>query len=87
MANSPAPTGSTPRSRSVSFDIAAVIVLATALIGAAMFRVATTGSATNLDLCSFTLSMEDMTTIAALGRPDSPRYGRLWGGDPATEER
>jgi 2,5-diketo-D-gluconate reductase A len=39
--------------------------------------------AENLDLGGFALSEEEMRGISALGRPD----GRLWGGDPETEER
>ena len=42
--------------------------------------------AANLDL-ALVLSEEEVERISALGRPGSPRYGRLWGGDPATEER
>ena len=42
--------------------------------------------AANLEL-AFALSEEEVERITALGRPGSPRYGRLWGGDPATEER
>ena len=43
--------------------------------------------AENLDIAGFALSEEELEEITALGRPGSPRYGRLWGGDPATEER
>ena len=43
--------------------------------------------AANIDIAGVTLSEEHMDRISALGRPDGPRYGRLWGGDPATEER
>ena len=43
--------------------------------------------AANLDIGGFTISEGDMSRIGELGRPDGPRYGRLWGGDPATEER
>jgi hypothetical protein len=38
----------------------------------------------NLD---FVLSGDDVARISSLGRPDSPQHGRLWAGDPATEER
>lgn len=43
--------------------------------------------AANFDIGGFALSEEEMVRIGELGRPDGPRYGRLWGGDPATEER
>lgn len=43
--------------------------------------------AQNLDIAGFTLSEQDMDRIGELGRPGATRYGRLWGGDPATEER
>lgn len=43
--------------------------------------------AQNLDIAGFTLSKKDMDRIGELGQPGAPRYGRLWGGDPATEER
>ena len=43
--------------------------------------------AENLDIAGFTLTEEEMGRISALGQPTSPQYGRLWGGDPATEER
>jgi diketogulonate reductase-like aldo/keto reductase len=43
--------------------------------------------AENLDIEGFTLSAEEMGRISVLGRPDAPLYGRLWGGDPETEER
>lgn len=43
--------------------------------------------AQNLDIAGFTLPEKDMDRIGELGRPGAPRYGRLWGGDPATEER
>lgn len=41
----------------------------------------------NLDVGGFTLTEVDMVRIGKLGRVDNPRFGRLWGGDPATEER
>ena len=43
--------------------------------------------AANFDIGSFALSEEQLNQITALGRPGQPRFGRLWGGDPATEER
>ena len=42
--------------------------------------------ASNFDIGSFALSGEQMNQITALGRPGQPRFGRLWGGDPATQE-
>ena len=43
--------------------------------------------AANLDIAGFALTEQEVERISALGRPGSRRYGRLWGGDPATEER
>ena len=43
--------------------------------------------AQNLDTAAFILTDDQMAHISSLGRPDAPRHGRLWGGDPATEER
>ena len=42
--------------------------------------------AENLDIGDFCLSEDQMHRISELGRPDAPRFGRLWGGDPATQE-
>ena len=41
----------------------------------------------NIDIAGFALTEAEMAEIAELGRPGEPRTGRLWGGDPATEER
>ncbi len=41
----------------------------------------------NLDITNFSLTPEEMAQIESMGSADAPKHGRLWGGDPATEER
>ena len=43
--------------------------------------------AKNLDIANVSLTTDEMAHIESLGSPHAPRHGRLWGGDPATEER
>ena len=43
--------------------------------------------AQNLDIADLALDDQEMQEVSALGRPGAPHHGRLWGGDPATEER